>query len=223
MKELGRARIYNVGNDEDGLVEAYAPVTGQRDQYRKIGFKRGMIDYVFEIDEAISGITLSNGVTIPVALAYAELKRRLYDPCGGDCAPDGTLDLCDVSGKAVGDVQAVRLAKDFNPAAEDSAPAASGTKKTAELNAYVHLKSEDRQFRLIKFAEEDIDYFEPHAGRKDSETFVRLKNPIEGCKEFFVPVPITSFTYYLNSARERTGTYDLAEATRPKKTTDLKM
>jgi len=220
MKNLGRGGILHLGDDDALRVEAYAPVAGGGKQFRKIGFKREMIDYVFEVDEDISGITLSNGVTIPVALPYDALNARLY---GDDAqsAIEGGINLCAVTGPAVGEVQALRLSKEFNPAAE--AEEKPRQKKTADITMYVHHQPSDREFRSVRFHETQIDYFGPHPGRPDSETYVRLKTPIDGWTEFYIATPINNFTYYLNAARDRSGNYDLSEITRPKKTTDLKM
>jgi len=85
------------------------------------------------------------------------------------------------------------------------------------------LRAEDRQFKLLTFSEAQMDFFEPHTGRKETETFVRLKTAAEGVQEFYMAIPMTTFASYLNSYRERSSVVDLSEITRAKKTSDLKM
>jgi hypothetical protein len=79
MKELGKARVFSGGRDQDLLIEALAPVEGSN-EFRAIAFRESRIGYLFAFDENLSGITLDNGVTIPVALPFAELKATISIP-----------------------------------------------------------------------------------------------------------------------------------------------
>lgn len=219
MKELGKARLLSRENEDDLLIEAMAPVEGGGG-FRAIAFKASRIDCVFAIADRISAITLNNGVTIPVALPFAELKQRIYR---NDFSEGGSIDLTLVSGAAVGEVQELRLAKKFNPAAESPAP---GNEEPLKITLFAHGKSTDREFRRITVSERQIDYFEPNAQRKETDTFVSLKKgvSIDGWTEFFVAMPLTNFAYYINQAKlAGRDALDLSEATRPRDTKTLRM
>lgn len=220
MKELGKARVFSRDREDDLLIEALAPVEG-RDEFRAIAFRESRIDYLFSFDENLSGITLNNGVTIPVALPFAELKRRIY--CN-DFDTGGAIDLTLVTGKPVKDEQELRLSKKFNPAAEAAPVVADG--KDLEIILIAHGKPTDRQFKRLRVPESAIGYFEPHNDRKDKETFVSLKPgcTIDGWSQFYVAAPLHYFTYYINQAKSRgDAVLDLSETTRPKDTSSLKM
>ena len=220
MSELGKSKVYRMGG-EDLLVEAYAPVEGKADEYRRISFKSQLIDYVFEIDDKLSGLVLSNGVTIPVALTFDSLKAAVYEP---DFKSGSGIDLTLVTGKAVGDVQAVRLAKTFNPAASAEAPKEN---KPLQITGFAHPKqSLDMGFKRLSFYDSQIDHFEPSTARPDSETFIQLKTgySADGLTTFFLPIPLTSFTYLLNQAKQQgQAALDISEMTRPKTTKNLNL
>jgi hypothetical protein len=217
MKEL-RAQLYQRDGEQDLLVEALAPVEGTKD-YRAIAFKASRIYSVFAIDADISAIQLDNGITIPVALKFPDLKQKVYN---NDFSTGDSLDLTLVTGPRVGEVQSIRLAKTFNPVAADD----TGEKKDIEITAFVHAKANDREFKRITFNESMIGHFEAHQDRRDREIFIKLKGGhyIEGLNEFYVALPISHFTYYLQQAAVN-GTYkvDLGEATRPKDVSQLRM
>lgn len=216
MKGLGKSKVFNLAGSDDLLIDAYAPVAGGGD-FRRIRFKAAQIDYTYEIDKDISGIALENGVAIPVALGFDALNKKIYAP---DVMAGEALDLTKATGEAVGEVKALRLSKEFNPAAKDNVEKDAAM----EIIFYAHGEKSDRRFRRLKLTDQDIDFFEPHASRQNTETFVALRNAVDGWSSFYVPLPITNFTYYLNEAK-RSGqkVLDLSEHTRPKKTTDLKM
>ncbi|MDE1153134.1 MAG: hypothetical protein PW788_11410 [Micavibrio sp.] len=217
MKQLGKSRIFSMA-DEDFLIEAFAPVEGGKDAWRRIAFRAGNVDYLHEIDEKTSGITLKNGVTIPTTLPFAELKRQIFEP---DTSTGNSIDLSLVTGAAVGAVAAVRLSKNFNPAAET---AKAETKKPMEIIVFAHEARNDRNFRRLIFTDAMIDNFEAHPERKDSETYISLKKTLDDWDDFYIPLPLTTFTYYLDEAKRRGAPQlDLGEATRPKSTAALKM
>jgi hypothetical protein len=218
MKELGRAKLFSREAEENPLVEACAPVEGSA-EYREIAFRQSRIDCIFAIEEGISAIMLDNGVTIPVALAYQQLKQRLYkDPPG----EDGSIDLTAISGKAASEARQLKLAKKFNPAAAD----ATKEEKPLEITLFAHAKPTDREFRRITFRETQIDFYEPNGSRPQTETFVKLKSghDLDGWDSFFVTMQLPHFMYYLDQAkREGQEKLDLAETTRPRDPKSLKM
>lgn len=215
VKGLGKSKVFNLAGSDDMLIDAYAPVAGGGD-YRRIRFRAAQVDYTYEIDKELSGIVLKNGVAIPVALGFDALNAKIYEPDMTQAA----LDLTRVTGEAVGEVQALRLSKEFNPSAraeeDDGVP--------LEIIAFAHEQKSDRHFRRLKFSEKDISYFEPHVTRQNTETFISLKREIDGWTKFYVAMPLNHFTYYLNEAKKSgQKVLDIAELTRPKKTSDLKL
>lgn len=219
MKEIGKARVFSRDRENDLLIEALAPVEGS-DEFRAIAFRESRIDYLFSFDEKLSGITLNNGVTIPVALPFAELKQKIY---GNDFDTGGSLDLTLVTGKPVKDEQELRLSKKFNPAAENAPPADDNP---LEIVLFAHGKPTDREFKRLRIREDQISFYEQHADRKDRETFITLKpgQAADGWSKFYVATPLNYFTYYLSHAKQEGQTViDLSEATRPKDTSTLRM
>jgi hypothetical protein len=222
MTTLGKgAVIKSMGGDSgDLLIEAQAPVAGAGPgvQFRQIAFRASRIDYVYQAGEGVSAIKLNDGVTIPVAMPFPELKSRIYD---NDFRTGGSIDLSLVTGAAVKDQLFPKLSKEFNPAAEDAAPAPDSD---IAITMFVHAKPDDRHFKLLTVQASQIAHFEPHSQRKDRETYVALKKPLEGIQSFYVNMPITHFTYYLDNAK-KTGekTLQLGEATRPKDTSSLRL
>lgn len=215
MKGLGKSKVFNLAGSDDMLIDAYAPVAGGGD-YRRIRFKAAQVDYTYEIDKDISGIVLQNGLAIPVALGFDALNARIFEPDMTQAA----LDLTKVTGDAVGEVRALRLSKEFNPASRTE----EDEGVSLEIIAFAHEQKSDRHFRRLKFSEKDISYFEPHVSRQNTETFILLKREIDGWTQFYVPMPLNHFTYYLNEAKKSgQKVLDIAEPTRPKKTSDLKM
>lgn len=209
------------GENEDLLIEAQAPVAGAGPgvQFRQIAFRASRIDYVYQAGDGLSAIKLLDGVTIPVALHFNDLKNRIYN---NDFRTGGSIDLSLVTGPTVKDKLFPRLSKEFNPAAED-APAPAPDNDTA-ITMFVHAKSTDRMFKLLTIKASQIAYFEPHSQRKDKETYVALKKPVDGLEDFYVAMPITHFTYYIDNAKKSgEKTLNLGEATRPKDANALKM
>jgi hypothetical protein len=220
MKNFGKAKRFALeSGNEDLLIEALAPVEG-RDEYRSIAFRASRIDYLFSFDEKLSGIVLDNGVTIPVLLPFADLKKSIYN---NDFETGSSVDLTLVTGKPVSEEKELRLSKKFNPAAEDAAPA---TETPREIVAFAHMDASDRKFKLLRFRESDIAFFEPHSERKDRETFVRLKAGCnaDGWNCFYISTPMHYFTWYLAEAqKEGRSLVDMTEHTRPKDSASLRM
>ena len=220
MKELGKAKRFFLEGDDDTLIEALAPVAGS-DEFRAISFRESRIDYLFAFDEKLSGIALLNGVTIPVALPFSELKDRIY---GNDSGTGGGIDLTLVTGKPVAEEKALRLSKKFNPAADAAAAPSAG--KPLEIVVFAHSEPTDRKFKLLRFNESDMAYFEPHNNRKDKETFISLKPgfTVDGLSKFYIAAPMHYFTFYLAKAKQEGQTVlDMTETTRPKDSASLRM
>lgn len=215
MENLGgKGKVFSKVTDEDLLIEAFAPVKGQDDSWRRVAFHASLIAYLVEFDEKISGMVLHSGVTIPAALPFSELKKQIYDQ---DFRTGSSIDLTLVTGKTVSAVQKIRLSDEFNPAAkEDVLPTES---KDVEIRLIAHAKATDREFFCATFKESHIQYFEPHANRKETETFIKLKNgrSVNGVEEFYVSIPMSGFTNVLAYAKkERRSSIDITETTRPK-------
>ncbi|MEZ0261772.1 MAG: hypothetical protein ACAH80_12235 [Alphaproteobacteria bacterium] len=222
MNGLGKGAVIKSlgGENEDLLIEAQAPVAGAGPgvQFRQIAFRASRIDYVYEAGDGLSAIKLLDGVTIPVAMHFGELKNRIYN---NDFRTGGSIDLSLVTGPTVKDKLFPRLSKEFNPAAEDAPAPATDT--DLAITMFVHAKPDDRHFKLVTLAASNISHFEPHSQRKDKETYVALKRPVEGLQAFYVNMPITHFAYYLDNAKKSgETTLQLGEVTRPKDTSTLR-
>lgn len=221
MNGLGKGAVIKTlgGENEDLLVEAQVPVAGAPGAaFCQIAFRASRIDYVYQAGDGVSAIKLNDGVTIPVAMPFTELKKRIYD---NDFRTGGSIDLSLVTGPAVKEQLFPKLSKAFNPAAEDAAPDAADN--DVAITMFVHIKPDDRQFKLLTVNASQIAHFEPHSQRKDRETFVSLKRPLEGHQSFYVNMPITHFTYYLDNAKKSgEKVLQLGEATRPKETSTLR-
>ncbi len=207
-------KVFSMGNTDDLIITANAPIEGAGGGWRQMAFKASSIDFLFEIDKDISAMTLKNGVTIPVVMGFERLKKMVYEP---DMSTGNGIDLSLVTGKVVGDVQTVRLAKKFNPVAADAEKSAKEESKL-ELVMFAHGKPVDREFRRIRVKQKDINYFEAHADRRETETFVQLNSGTEvsGMNAFYVAMPLDHFAHYLNAAlRGGDAVLDLSERTKP--------
>jgi|GEM_PF-1860621 len=218
MKDFSRAARARRLSEDDLLVRAQAPVDAGG--FRPVVFRSNRIDYLLSFNEDISGITLDDGVTIPVALPLSKLEQKVYAPDFKD-AP--VLDLMPVTGEVVAEVEAIRLSRHFNPAA-----VVTGAKAEApvEIVSFAHAKKQDRQFSRIRFSDKAIHYFEPHVERPDRETWVSLKegHAANGLRGFYLPMPMPTFMWYLDHAKkEGLATLDITEATRPRDTKNFKL
>lgn len=218
MKKFTATSGFGRNADEDLLIEAQAPLDGGG--FRHIVFRRSRIDYLFAFDGAIAGMTLDNGVTIPVAMPIADLKQKIFHP---DEETAEGLDLTAATGEVVNDVARIRLSKQFNPSAELQE---AREEKPLEIVAHVHAKKADRQFKRVRFSEKSISYYEPHVERPEKEIWVQLKDGYAagGLSGFYMPIPLSSFLWYLDSAKkEGRASLDLSEVTRPKNSTGFKL
>jgi len=218
VKKFSARSGFGRAAEDDLLIEAQVPVDGGG--FRAAVFRRSRIDYLFGFSDDVSGITLNDGVTIPVALPLADLKRRVYY---SEEDTDNGLDLSAVTGETVREVERIRLSKHFDPAA---AVPEAGEEKPLDIVAHVHAKKADRQFKRVRFSEKSIGYYEPHVDRPDKETWVQLKegHSTNGLSGFYLPLPLSTFLWYLDSAKkESRGSLDLSEVTRPKHSTGFKL
>lgn len=203
---------------DDFLIEAQAPIEGSG--FRPVIFRASRIDYVFGFNDEISGLRLDDGVTIPVAMPLPDLKKKIYIP---DFREMPMLDLTTVTGEVVGEVERIRLSKNFNPVAQKQE---AGAEKPLEIIAHVHERREDRHFKRVRFADTAIQYYEPHAERPENEIFVSLKegHSAGGFENFYVPMSLSNFLWYLDNAKkEGRQTLDLSENTRPKSSNNFKL
>lgn len=218
MKEFSRAARVRRLSEDDLLVKAQAPIDAGG--FRPVIFRSNRIDYLFGFNDEISGITLDDGVTIPVALPLSALEQKIYAP---DFKSAPVLDLMSVTGETVAEVEAIRLSRSFNPAAvavEEKEETPVG------IVTFAHAKRDDRQFSRLRFTDKAIRHFEPHFERPDKETWVSLKegHVANGLSGFYVPIPMPTFMWYLDQAKkEGRATLDITEATRPRDTKNFKL
>ncbi len=206
-------KVFRMGNEDELVITAFAPVEGAEGGWRQIAFKAAQVDYVFQIDDDISAMTLKNGVTIPVVMSFERLRQTVYQP---DMSTGNGIDLTLITGKAVRDVETLRLSKKFNPVAEVAT--STEAESALEIVLFAHAKPLDREFRRIILKQKDINYFEPHLERKDTETFIQMKPGAEagGMAKFYIAMPLDHFTHYLNGALQSgQSTLDLSDRTRP--------
>lgn len=205
-------------SEDDFLIEAQAPIEGSG--FRPVIFRASRIDYLFGFNDEISGLRLDDGVTIPVAMPLPDLKKKIYSP---DFREMPFLDLTAVTGEVVGEVERIRLSKNFNPVAPKQE---AGEEAVLEIVAHVHAKREDRQFKRVRFSDAAIAHYEPHVDRPDKEIWVSLKDghSAGGFDGFYVPIPLASFLWYLDNAKkEGWQVLDLSENTRPKNSNNFKL
>lgn len=205
-------------SDDDFLIEAQAPIEGEG--FRPVIFRSSRIDYVFGFNDDISGLRLNDGVTIPVALPLADLRKKIYMP---DFRDMPVLDLTAVTGEMVGEVERIRLSKNFNPVVQAQETA---EEKPLAIITHVHEKREDRHFKRVEFSDTSIRFYEPHVDRPEKEIWVTLKegHRAGGFENFYIPMPLSTFLWHLDHAKkEGRKKLDLSEMTRPKTSTNFKL
>lgn len=80
---------------EDMLVEAFV-WGGQSKDYQLSAFPVSQVARIQQEEDGVSKLYLRDGITIPVRLAYEELKRQIYAP---DIKDGNIVDLTAVTGK----------------------------------------------------------------------------------------------------------------------------
>lgn len=212
MKGLGKGVTFG-GNSSDELrIDALAPVEGQAGQFRRICFPASLVSYLIEFEADVSGIVLHSGVTIPVALGFAELKKQVYEP---DFRTGSSIDLTLVTGARVREVERAKLSKSFNPVSEkgEGDPGSQDFK----LRLFARFNQLDRQFHCVEINNSQIAYFEPNHNRKEFETFIRLSKPVMGHENLWVTMPLSTFAQWVLYAKKQgIELIDLSEHTRPR-------
>ncbi len=213
-------KVFTMGNGDDLVITAFAPVEGADGGWRQIAFKASAVDYVFQIDNDISAMTLKNGVTIPVVMGFERLRQAVYEP---DMSTGNGIDLTLITGKAVGNVQAVRLAKKFNPAAEEAPAADAGKRplvnKPLKLAVFVR-QSEEQNFQMFFVTDDRINWAKVEGveqGKNGKATKLALlydKGPF-GETAILIDMPRPAFMELYNKAKmEGASELDLRDWTR---------
>jgi hypothetical protein len=136
----------------DLRIAALVPEKNNPNIFRAITFRAGEISYLMEAGEGVSALVLKNSVTVPVALAYQELNRMIYEP---DFRAGNILDLTAVTGQAAKDVRVSRLADEFN------APSKSGLVISAILR-----RGSSNSAVGFDFSESDIASYADESGTR---------------------------------------------------------
>lgn len=211
-------KVFTMGNADDLVITAFAPVEGAEGGWRQIAFKAGQVDYVSQIDNDISAMTLKNGVTIPVVMGFERLRDTIYQP---DMSTGNGIDLTLITGTAVRDVQAVRLSKKFNPAAEAEP---EGKKlpfvnKPLKIAVFVR-QSEQQNFQMFFITDDRIDWAKVEGveqaknGKATKLALLYDKGPF-GETSVMIDMPRPAFMELYNKAKMEGATeLDLRDWTR---------
>ncbi|MCC7038667.1 MAG: hypothetical protein IT560_15370 [Alphaproteobacteria bacterium] len=213
-------KVFTMGDSDDLIITAFAPVEGAEGGWRQIAFKAQQVDYVFQIDSEISGMTLKNGVTIPVVMGFERLRQTVYQP---DMSTGNGIDLTLITGNAVRDVQAVRLSKKFNPAAEGEAEPEIKKRpfvnKPLKIAVFVR-QHEQQNFQMFFVSDDRIDWARVEGveqGKNGKATKLALlydKGPF-GETSILIDMPRPAFMEIYNKAKMEGATeLDLREWTR---------
>lgn len=203
-------------NADQGLrIEACVPVASMPGEYRRMMFHAREVASVLELDDKRSGIVLENGVTIPVAIAFDKLKNMIYDP---DFRTGNSIDLTLVTGAVVADVVPVKLSTEFNPVSPAGVDAPKGPEKSLEIILYARTsRTQDRQYKRYRVQADRIAYFEPNAERKNTETYLKIKQSDGSTFDIYIQMPVAHFAQQLALAKaERRESIDLCDITAPK-------
>ncbi|MDP2205719.1 MAG: hypothetical protein Q8K65_05375 [Alphaproteobacteria bacterium] len=198
------------GGDSERFVSAYAPT--DEGGFVPVVFRSSRVDMIVGLDENFSALRLDDGVTIPAALPLQELRAIVF---GDDYKNSGDIDLMTVTGEAAAEARKVTLSRKFNPTAQSDS--AADDEKGVDITVFAHKEQNDRRFHMVRFNTSDMAYFEPHANRPETETFISLKkeNAATGFKDFYVQMPMTNFMWNLEAAKKSGRVaLDLTETTR---------
>jgi hypothetical protein len=136
----------------DLRIEALAPEKNNPGVFREVTFRAGEISYVMNVSDKVSALVIKNGVTIPVALPYQELKRMIYEP---DFRAVSPLDLKPFTGAAVKGVLVPALADEFN---DESGP--SGDKQPGLQISAILRKNYSNETKRFDFPESFVTSYE---------------------------------------------------------------
>lgn len=211
-------KVFTMGDSDDLIITAFAPVEGAEGGWRQIAFKAQQVDYVSQIDNDISAMTLKNGVTIPVLMAFERLRDTVYQP---DMSTGNGIDLTLITGNAVRDVQAVRLSKKFNPAADTEAEAKKlpFVNKPLKIAVFVR-QSEQQNFQMFFISDDRIDWAKVEGveqaknGKATKLALLYDKGPF-GETSVLIDMPRPAFMELYNKAKMEGATeLDLRDWTR---------
>ena len=133
------------------LIEARVPEKNNPAVFHAIAFKANAVDYVMEVNDAVSALVLKSGVTIAVAHPFQKLKEMVYDP---NFRSGPSLDLTAVTGEAVKNISLRRLADEFKTEA-----------KSLKIRAFLREMYSNRTAQ-IDFSEADISSYEPSSNTR---------------------------------------------------------
>jgi hypothetical protein len=207
--------IYLSPSESELLIEAHVPIEGQAQSYRRLLFRASQVDGVYEIDSARAGLLLSSGVAIPTTLSFEKLKRAVFMP---DFKTGRMLDLTLVTGKAVGEVEKIRLSKEFNPNAD--ANTAKPIHANVEIRALLR-RAESTDCVIHVFRQADIAKMSPSEttrSRSGSSVKIAFKtssyhtpNPY-GSSDCMLDMPLDDFVAAIaEAAKTPEGKLDLVE------------
>lgn len=209
-------KVFTMGDADDLIITAFAPVEGAEGGWRQIAFKAQQVDYVSQIDNDISAMTLKNGVTIPVVMAFERLRETVYQP---DMSTGNSIDLTLITGRAVGDVQTVRLSKKFNPAAGAETEKRPFVNKPLKIAVFVR-QSEQQNFQMFFISDDRIDWAKVEGveqaknGKATKLALLYDKGPF-GESSVLIDMPRPAFMELYNKAKMEGATeLDLRDWTR---------
>lgn len=211
-------KVFTMGNADDLIITANAPVEGAENGWRQIAFKASSVDYVFQVDAEISAMTLKNGVTIPVVMGFERLRQTVYQP---DMSTGNGIDLTLITGPAVRDVQAVRLSTKFNPVAEEEKGPEKRPLVNKPLKIAVFVRQHEQQnFQMFFISDDRIDWAKVEGieqGKNGKATKLALlwdKGPF-GETSVLIDMPRPAFMELYNKAKMEGATeLDLRDWTR---------
>lgn len=211
-------KVFTMGNADDLIITAFAPVEGASGDWRQIAFKASQVDYVFQVDNDISAMTLKNGVTIPVVMSFERLRQTVYQP---DMSTGSGIDLTLITGNAVRDVQAVRLSTKFNPVAEQETEGKKLPLVNKPLKIAVFVRqSEQQNFQMFFISDDRIDWAKVEGvdqaknGKATKLALLYDKGPF-GETSIMIDMPRPAFMELYNKAKMEGATeLDLRDWTR---------
>lgn len=209
-------KVFSIGNADDLVITAFAPVDSAEGGWRQIAFKAAQVDYVFQIDKDISAMTLKNGVTIPVVMSFERLRQMVYEP---DMSTGSGIDLTLITGNAVRDVQAVRLSTKFTPVAEAEGKKLPLVNKPLKIAVFVR-QSEQQNFQMFFITDDRIDWAKVEGveqaknGKATKLALLYDKGPF-GESSILIDMPRPAFMELYNKAKmEGASELDLRDWTR---------
>lgn len=198
MADIGKGHSIYTYDPAALRVDAMAAEKNNAGVFHPVSFRTTAIEYVMEIKDGVSAMVLYSGVTIPVALPFEKLKQMIYEP---NIRDGMVVDLMKVTGTAVKDVLAPKLAEKFN----QQGP---GLKTALKIKAYLRANAENR-FVEFSFYETDIASLTPETGtRSKTKKSVSIKFNTAVKKgpfgsEALLDMPHEDYLLYVSSAKSQ--------------------